>query len=137
MDLWDIYFFHPTISLPTVLKEIYQMKSDIFFCPFSLQDNLDDVTQRFDESSKPISFHPNRPRSTYGNRSLSTNHNEDRHYDREHGGKDWVPKIVLVDSQKLESSSEHDSGSVSADRYAMQYVKNGDRVLFELSVDGM
>jgi hypothetical protein len=91
------------------------------------------VTQKFDESSKRISFHPNRPKSTYGNRSLSTN-NEDG--DREHSGKDWVPKIVLVDSQKLEASSEHDSGSVSADQYAMQYVKLGDRVLFELSVDG-
>ncbi len=94
------------------------------------------MSQKFDESSKPILFHPNRPKSTYGNRSLSTNNNEDGHHDREHGGKDWIPKIVLVDSQKLESSSEHDSGSVSADQYAMQYVKLGDRVLFELAVDG-
>ena len=101
-----------------------------------MQDTLDDVTQKFDESSKRISFHPNRPKSTYGNRSLSTNNNEDRHRDPEHGGKGWIPKMVLVDSQKLESSSEHDSGSVSADQYAMQYVKLGDRVLFELAVDG-
>ena len=98
---------------------------------------LDDVTQKFDESSKRISsLHPNRPRSTYGNRSLSAKKDEHFHHDREHSGKDWVPKIVLVDSQKLESSSEHDSGSVSADQYAMQYVKFGDRVLFELAVDG-
>ena len=94
------------------------------------------MTKKFDESIKRISFHPNRPKSTYGNRSLSTNNNEERHNDGEHGGKDWAPKIVLVDSQKLESSSEHDSGSVSADQYAMQYVKLGDRVLFELAVDG-
>lgn len=83
-----------------------------------------------------MSFHPNRPRSTYGNRSLSTNNIEGSHHDRQYNEKDWVPKIVLVDSQKLESSSEHDSGSVSADQYAMQYVKLGDRVLFELPVEG-
>ncbi|XP_028392352.1 desmoplakin-like [Dendronephthya gigantea] len=99
------------------------------------EDTFDDVTKKYDESSKPMTFHPNRPRSTYGNRSLSTNNIEGSHHDH-HSEKDWVPKIVLVDSQKLESSSEHDSGSVSADQYAMQYVKLGDRVLLELPVEG-
>ena len=100
------------------------------------QENFEDMAQKFEES-KNSTLHSNRPKSTYGNRSLSGNNKEERHHDRAHSTRDWVPKIVLVDSQKLESGSEFDSGSgVSADHYAQQYVKLGDRVLIEMVVEG-
>ena len=77
-----------------------------------------------------------RPRSTYGNRSLSAANHSGREQTEQN--RDWIPKIVLVDSEKLEAGSENDSGgtSFSADQYAMERVKLGDRVLIEMPVEG-
>lgn len=82
----------------------------------------------------PVMPQQTRPRSTYGNRSLSAANNSGREQTEQN--RDWIPKIVLVDSQKLEAGSGNDSGSTSADQYAMEHVKLGDKVLIEMPVEG-
>ena len=75
-----------------------------------------------------------RPKSTYGNRSLSSaNAVGQSQLDQ---NRDWVPKIVLVDSKKFELGCENESGSISADQSVMDYVNVGDTVMIELPVDG-
>lgn len=88
------------------------------------------MSEKVGEARTHLSILANRPKSTYGNRALSINHRA------ELDTKDWVPKQVLADCLKRKLSWEHESDNVTADQFAMQYVKLGDRVIFELTVDG-
>ncbi|XP_046843046.1 CAP-Gly domain-containing linker protein 4-like [Xenia sp. Carnegie-2017] len=87
------------------------------------------MSEKVGEARTHLSILANRPKSTYGNRALSINHRA------ELDTKDWVPKQVLADCLKRKLSWEHESDNVTADQFAMQYVKLGDRVIFELTVD--